>query len=132
MAPTVKIIEIGKKPRKLLDEICECVSEFLIVMTHTFLYRFGGYSSVEFRDYSFGSSVAAKTDFLVFDSTPPPCERIRDASVPLVSQIHDNGSKLVRRLSYGVEQGPFQRSERSKFSGVSFSWLHLVQLLVQL
>uniref|UniRef100_A0A7I5E564 Protein RD3-like n=1 Tax=Haemonchus contortus TaxID=6289 RepID=A0A7I5E564_HAECO len=60
MGPMPKVVEIGKKPRRLRDEICEYVSEFLIVFTHTVLYRFGGYSSVEFRDYSYGGKVATK------------------------------------------------------------------------
>ncbi|WKX88678.1 hypothetical protein Q1695_008367 [Nippostrongylus brasiliensis] len=55
-----KSIEIGRKPRKLLVEICNIVSEFLVVVAHTFLYRFGGYSSSEFRDYSFAGKIAAK------------------------------------------------------------------------
>ncbi|KAL6732299.1 hypothetical protein Aduo_003073 [Ancylostoma duodenale] len=61
MGTMPKTIDIGNMPRKILVEVCEDVSEFLIVMAHTVLYRFGGYSPEDFREYSFGEIITAKT-----------------------------------------------------------------------
>ncbi|KAE9418578.1 hypothetical protein Angca_001856, partial [Angiostrongylus cantonensis] len=60
MGSMPKCLDIGNKPRKLRNEICEDVSEFLIILAHTVLYQFGGYPREEFREYSFGSGVQAQ------------------------------------------------------------------------
>ncbi|KAJ1357894.1 hypothetical protein KIN20_016158 [Parelaphostrongylus tenuis] len=60
MSSMPKCLDIGNKPRKLRNEICEDLSEFLVVFAHTVLYRFGGYSRGDFRDYSFAGRVQAK------------------------------------------------------------------------
>ncbi|KAK6726259.1 hypothetical protein RB195_004529 [Necator americanus] len=61
MSTMPKTIDVGNVPRKILVEVCEDVSEFLVIMAHTVLYRFGGYSPGEFREYSYGGVVTAKT-----------------------------------------------------------------------
>ncbi|KJH52394.1 hypothetical protein DICVIV_01371 [Dictyocaulus viviparus] len=60
MGSVPKCIDIGNKARKLRNEICDDVSEFLVVLAHNFLYRFGGCPLGEFREYSFNSEVSAQ------------------------------------------------------------------------
>lgn len=73
MGSIPKCLDIGNKPRKLRSEICEDVSEFLIVLSHTVLYRFGGYPREQFRDYSFSGRVQAK--ICLNDNVVQYCQR---------------------------------------------------------
>uniref|UniRef100_A0A1I7X1Z5 HORMA domain-containing protein n=1 Tax=Heterorhabditis bacteriophora TaxID=37862 RepID=A0A1I7X1Z5_HETBA len=55
-----KVIQTGLRRRKLKEEICKMLSEYMYIVAHTVLYKFGGYSRENFDSRPYGSVLIAK------------------------------------------------------------------------